>query len=58
MNANTNINIAIIPKKQAKLGGWEGKGWIADDFDKEMDIYGEFASNPDFDKPTKEVWEK
>ena len=45
-------------KKQAKLGGWEGKGWIADDFNEPMDEYGRFESDPDYCKPVKEVWEK
>jgi len=47
-----------VPKKQAKLGGWEGKGWISDDFDEEMDAYGRFASNPDFGKSVGEVMEE
>lgn len=51
-----SLNITV-PKKQAKPGGWEGKGWISDDFDEEMDAYGQFASHPDFGKPIREVWE-
>jgi DNA-damage-inducible protein J len=47
-----------VPKKQAKIGGWEGKGWISDEFDEEMDTYGQFASNPDFGKPVREPWEE
>jgi len=46
------------PKKQAKIGGWEGKGWISDDFDDEMDAYGNFASHPDFGNSFKEGWEE
>lgn len=45
-------------KKQAKLGGWEGKGWIADNFDEPMDEYGRFESDPAFGKPVKEAWQK
>ena len=51
------LNVSI-PKKQVKIGGWEGKGWISDDFDEEMDTYGHFASNPDFGKPVREVVEE
>lgn len=55
---NTDGNIHEAKKKQAKLGGWEGKGFIADDFDEPMDEYGRFESDPDYCKPVKEVSEK
>lgn len=57
---NTDGNIHEAKKKQAKLGGWEGKGFIADDFDESMDEdeYGRFESDPDYCKPVKEVSEK
>jgi len=51
--------LAVSPaKKQAKLGGWEGKGWIADNFNEPMDEYGRFMYNPDYGKLEKEAWEK
>jgi len=31
------------PVRRAMLGGYEGKGWMSDDFDEEMDEYGRFA---------------
>jgi ATP-dependent DNA helicase RecQ len=45
-------------RKQAKLGGWEERGWIADDFDEPMDEYGRFESDPDYRKPVREAWQK
>ena len=33
-------------KRQKRLGGWEGRGWIADDFNEPMDEYGRFADDP------------
>ena len=45
-------------KKQAKLGGWEGKIRMSEDFDEPMDEYGRFESDPDYGKPVKEAWEK
>ena len=44
-------------KKQAKLGGWEGKIWMSEDFNEPMDEYGRFESDPDYGKPVKESWE-
>jgi DNA-damage-inducible protein J len=49
---------AVVPKKQAKLGGWEEKGWISDDFDEEMDAYGRFAGDRDFNMNIREVWDE
>ena len=45
-------------KKQAKLGGWEGKIWMSEDFNEPMDEYGRFESDPDYGKHVKEAWEK
>ena len=45
-------------KKQARLGSWEGRGWIADDFNEPMDEYGRFSNDPDYGTPKKEAWEK
>ena len=44
-------------KRQAKLGGWEGRGWIADDFNEPMDEYGRLTSDLDYGNPDKEAWE-
>ena len=66
MKANENINVriinelkenALLVKKQAVLGGWEGRGWIKDDFNEPMDEYGRFASDVDYCKPVREVWD-
>jgi DNA-damage-inducible protein J len=45
-------------KKQTKLGGWEGKIQISDDFNEPMDEYGRFESDPDYCKASKEGWEE
>jgi len=45
-------------KRQAKLGGWAGKGWIADNFDDPMDDYGRLESDPNYACPIEEAWEK
>jgi hypothetical protein len=48
--------LTISPeKKQVKLGGWEGRGWINDGFNEPMDEYGRFASDADYGKPVMEV---
>ena len=45
-------------KKQVKLGGWEGKIQMSEDFNEPMDEYGRFESDIDYGKPMKEAWEK
>jgi addiction module RelB/DinJ family antitoxin len=45
------------PKKLAKLGGWEGKIWISDDFNEPMDEYGRFQSDANYLNPAVEGWE-
>ena len=50
--------LTISPvKKQVKLGSWEGRGWVKDDFNEPMDEYGRFSSDADYCKPVKEVWD-
>ena len=45
-------------KNQARLGGWEGRGWIADDFNVPTDEYGRFEHEPDYGKPEKQPNQK
>jgi len=43
------FTLTISPvKKQAKLDGWEDRGWIKDDLNEPMDEYGRFSSDNDY----------
>jgi hypothetical protein len=43
--------------REEMFGCMRGKFKISEDFDEEMDEYGRFASEPDFGKPVKEIWD-
>ena len=36
------IDISKVKGKPAKLGGWEGKAWISDDFNEPLDDFEEY----------------
>jgi DNA-damage-inducible protein J len=37
------FEISAMPRKTAKLGGWEGKGFVSDDFNEPMDEFEEYS---------------
>ena len=43
-------------KKRPKLGGWEGKIWMADDFDAPMEDFAEY-NEPVKKRPKLGGWE-
>jgi addiction module RelB/DinJ family antitoxin len=36
------FEISVPPHKTAKLGGWEGKGYVSDDFNDSMEEFKEY----------------
>jgi hypothetical protein len=39
------LEISATPPKTAKLGGWEGKGFVSDDFNEPMDEFEEYTKS-------------
>jgi DNA-damage-inducible protein J len=38
------FEISAPPRKTAKLGGWEGKGFVSDDFNEPMEEFEEYTT--------------
>ncbi|MDR2749014.1 MAG: DUF2281 domain-containing protein [Clostridiales bacterium] len=39
------LEISETPRKTAELGGWEGKGFVSDDFNEPMDEFEEYTKS-------------
>jgi DNA-damage-inducible protein J len=38
------FEISAPPRKTVKLGGWEGKGWMSDDFNAPLEEFEEYTT--------------